>query len=104
MMLTLDQQTGRYLLSLPSSLHGKQLIPLKIKLAPVNFSLSNAKLNKGESVQIVRGEAIEVGISYDGNSLRHYFFFGKNPVAQKFSLKLTVRKEEYRVEKLQDKS
>jgi hypothetical protein len=58
----------------------------------VSFSLLGAKLYKGDGLQIVRGDSNEVGVSYDQNSVRHYFFFGKAPVAQKFSIKLTVWK------------
>jgi hypothetical protein len=61
----------------------------KIKLAPVSFRLAAAKLHKGDGLQVVRADDNEVGISYDEHSFRHYFFFGKAPVAQKFTLKLT---------------
>eukprot|EP00026_Physarum_polycephalum_P000009 Phypoly_transcript_00009.p1 GENE.Phypoly_transcript_00009~~Phypoly_transcript_00009.p1 ORF type:complete len:3931 (-),score=966.04 Phypoly_transcript_00009:22-11814(-) len=76
----------------------------KIKLAPVSFSLLGAKLYKGDGLQVVRGDSNEVGISYDQHSFRHYFFFGKAPVAQKFSFKLTPLSGSVKVDLNKDKS
>lgn len=56
----------------------------------MSFPLVAPKFYKGDGLQVVRAEEGEVGISYDKNSLRHFFFFGKAPAFQKFSLKFNV--------------
>lgn len=62
----------------------------KVKLAPINFSLSSpSHVYKGEGLQLLRGEDGETGLSFDGKSSRHLFLFGTTPPSE-LSLQLEV--------------
>jgi hypothetical protein len=61
-----------------------------LSIAPLQFALSAPKLSKGDGLHLLRGEDGEIGISFDKNSSRHFFFFGKAPAFPKFSLDLKV--------------
>jgi hypothetical protein len=58
----------------------------KLSAAPT-FSLSAPKLLRGEGLHLLRADDGEIGVSFDKNSSRHYFFIGKSP-GVKFSLLL----------------
>lgn len=61
-----------------------------LSVVPLSFSLSAPKLSKADGVHLLRGDDGEIGISFDKNSSRHFFFFGKAPSLPKFSLGLKV--------------
>jgi hypothetical protein len=61
-----------------------------LSVSPLNFSLSAPKLSKGDGLHLLRGEDGEIGVSFDKQSSRHFFFFGKAPSFPKFSLGLKV--------------
>jgi hypothetical protein len=60
-----------------------------LSVTPLHFSLAAPKLTKGDGLHLLRGEDGEIGISFDKNSSRHFFFFGKASLP-KFSLGLKV--------------
>ncbi len=63
------------------------------QVAPIGLSLSPpTKLFKGEGLHLLRGEDGEIGISFDKNSSRHFFFIGKAPTTPKFALLFKVGK------------
>ena len=64
----------------------------KLVIAPTSFSVSAPKLYTGAGLHLLRGDDGEIGISFDKNSSRHFFFIGKVfPLsAPKFSLSLKV--------------
>jgi hypothetical protein len=61
-----------------------------LSVSPLNFSLSAPKLSQGDGIHLLRGEDGEIGISFDKQSSRQFFFFGKSPSLPKFSLGLKV--------------
>lgn len=63
----------------------------KVKLSPSNFEVTAPKLYKGESIQVLRGEDAETGLSFDTDFSRHFFLFGKPPLSKKISVNLEVR-------------
>lgn len=63
-----------------------------LSVAPLHFSLSAPKLLNGAGLHLLRGLDGEIGISFDKQSSRHFFFLGKLPSAPKFSLNLKVHK------------
>lgn len=62
----------------------------KVKLHPKSFHLASPKLYKREGLQLLRADDGETGLSFDKNSSRHFFFFGKPPASSKFTLQLEV--------------
>lgn len=62
----------------------------KFGVAPLHFGLSAPKLYHGDGLHLVRGDDGEIGISFDKNASRHFFFLGKAPSSPKFSLGLKV--------------
>jgi hypothetical protein len=63
----------------------------KFQVAPLHFDLSAPKLFHSDGLHLLRGDDGEIGVSFDKNSSRHFFFFGKAPAFPKFSLGLKVR-------------
>lgn len=62
----------------------------KLSVSPLHFSIATPKLFNGPGLHLLRGGDGEIGISFDKNSSRHFFFFGKAPSIPKFSLNLKV--------------
>lgn len=61
----------------------------KVKLAPVGLDLANPKLYRRDGLQLLRGDDVETGLSFDKDTTRHFFFFGKS-APSKLQLKLEV--------------
>lgn len=62
----------------------------KLSVAPLQLEISAPKLLHGEGLHLLRGDDGEIGISFDKNSSRHFYFLGKAPALPKFSLNLKV--------------
>ena len=63
----------------------------KLAVSPIHFSLAPPKqLLQGADVQLLRAEDGEIGISFDKDSSRHFFFIGKALSFPKFSLGFKV--------------
>ena len=61
-----------------------------LSVRSLHFSLTAPNLTKGDGLHLLRGEDGEIGISFDKQSSRHFFFLGKAPASPKFSLELKV--------------
>jgi hypothetical protein len=62
----------------------------KASVAPLNLSLAAPKLSRGEGLHLLVGEDGEVGVSFDKNTSRHFFFLGISHSLPKFSLSIKV--------------
>jgi hypothetical protein len=62
----------------------------KLSVAPPNFAVSVPTLYNGAGLHLLRGDDGEIGISFDKNSSRHFFFIGKPLSAPKFAINLKV--------------
>ena len=62
----------------------------KFAVSPLHFSLSAPKLLNAAGIHLLRGDDGEIGISFDKQSSRHFFFFGKAPSIPRFSLAFKV--------------
>lgn len=62
----------------------------KLAIAPAHFSVSAPILLNGAELHLLRGDDGEIGISFDKNSSRHFFFIGSPLFVAKFSLNLMV--------------
>lgn len=62
----------------------------KLSVLPLSFNISAPKLFHGDGLHLLRGDDGEIGVSFDKNASRHFFFVGKPLSLPKFSLKFAV--------------
>ncbi len=62
----------------------------KVALDPVGISFPNPKLYRGVKLQLLRGDGVSTGFSFDKSSSRHFFILEKPPGTERFSLKFMV--------------
>ena len=63
----------------------------RVKLS-VNFDVPSPKLYRRDGLQLLRGDDVETGLSFDKDTTRHFFFFGK-AAPSKLLLNLEVWKK-----------